>query len=163
MSEPAPDYQASPELVEYVEQKAEANLADRLRVAAATRAEGNLLLGLLLAGAGGSLGLGATLGLIDPFGWPLLAMAAYLFSVATVLSLKVIAGTPYPTAGNEPDLMLGRQMPLSVNRAREVVTLQARIDQAAYQNEQRSRWLERCRLAACATPIVGLLAYLAGS
>jgi hypothetical protein len=145
----------------YIENAGRESLKSHHENADMLRREANTMLTLFLAGAGVALAYAAP----DKSSVPGVAAAAfvssvYLFGLAIVVASKTLSFGEYPAMWNEPR-ELGKETDLARMRARELDLLQERIDGAARINGARSRWLNRCRVAAAATPVVALLTYAA--
>lgn len=145
----------------YIENAGRESLKSHHENADMLRREANTMLTLFLAGAGVALAYAAP----DKSSVPGVAVAAfvasvYLFGLAIAVASKALSFGEYPAMWNEPR-ELGKESDLTRMRTRELDLLQERIDKAAEINAARATWLNGLRIAAAATPIITLAAYVA--
>lgn len=147
------------ELLDYIEGEARINAAFHLTNADNLTKEGNTLLNLLLAGAGGALALvAALLQKTTPVPswqpWAVGAASAYLFILAALVVWKCLWVQEIWPPANEP-----KNFPLTgytVEQIREfdLQNKQQCCDNNRVRNERVGTWLNRCRALAAATPVV---------
>lgn len=155
--------------LDWAEKAAVEHLRCRLATGDVLLAQASQLLALLLAAMAGALALGSkifTAG-AGPAEWGAATVAAWLGAVATVLTLKAIATRETQTLYNEPQNLyqaeLLQEHSLSALREFELQNMQGRIDLTKRRNSEVAWWLDACRYAAAATPVVfALAAWAAG-
>lgn len=147
-------------IAEYAEHAGIENLKERIEVAAVIQRESNTAVTLFLSGAGASLAYAAHIAETNTsFAVGTLVASAYLFFLAGLLARECLGLIAYPATWNEPRNLNRAEYTLEEIRGWELENIQARIDQAVAINEQRSKWLNRCRLAAAFTPAIAVLAW----
>ena len=152
------------EKLDFIEAEAKANVAFHLACAEALAKESNILLTVLLTGAGASLGYVINLVEKDAPQWLLYGLGAvsvYLFTIAALTTWKCLwARLIYPPA-NEPKNLCQDDLDADTIRRGELKNRQTCIDMNKDRNEGVGSWLNWCRLLAAATPIVFAAAALA--
>lgn len=149
---------------DYIEAEAKANFAFHLACAETLAKEANVLLTVLLTGAGASFGFvinlvekGASQWLLYGLG----AVSAYLFAIAALTTWKCLwVRTMYPPA-NEPKNLNQTNLSIAAVRRSELKNKQIYIDKNKERNDSVADWLNRCRMLAAATPLVFAVAALA--
>lgn len=148
--------------VEWAERAGIENLKQRLENADHLREQANRLLQLLLVAMGGTLAYGARV--FEPgqqataVAAASLAVALWLCWVAVVLMVKCIATEASELLYNQPKNiykpeLLKEHTPDEI-RAFELANIQARINRTMPRVAQRAHWLDVCRYATVATPLV---------
>lgn len=141
----------------YIEKAARDNLDGHRNVADIIQRESNVLLALVLSGAAGALALSAqTSALANAMTVPSIVTSVYLFLIAVVVAAKCLTLLEYPALTNEPRNLLVANLTLEQIRTYELDNVQKRIDDSVKINGQRANWLNRCRYAAAATPVVAM-------
>ncbi len=143
--------------LDYAEKAGIENMKDRTKNGDLMRREANMLLALLLSGGGAALYFAAKQ---DPLSAVALGVSFWLFFVALVLTFKCLMFIDYPAVWNEPKNLNHKGYEIDAIRVFELENLQQRIDQASALNYTKSGWLNKCIIAACATPVIGLIAWL---
>lgn len=143
-------------LTDYAERAGIENMRVRVEAADGIRREANTTLALLLAGAGAALTVAA--GGADQ--WPALLVSLYLFGLGALLVRKCLHFGAYPAVWNEPAHLNRPEHSLEDVRRWELENLQQRISSATAINASRASWLNGIRLAATATPLLGLLVWV---
>lgn len=146
-------------LLELVERAAYENLREHIGNADLIRKEANTTMALLLAGAGAALAYVGNAVAMQPLMAAALSVSVYLFALAGLLNWKCLGLVAYPALYNEPGNLNHPEYALEQVRQWELENVQARIDEAAAINTRRSRWLNRCRYAAVATPLVAIIGW----
>lgn len=149
--------------LDLAESWARATMAGRYETARIIEAQTNTALTVLLAGAGAALGLAAQWADKGPGLWQgALCASLYLFLLAAGVVVRCLQLRIYPAqhqvAANLVACLV-EDNDLDHCRHREVLGLERRAEQARDINEARSRALNAYRLAACLTPLVGLLGF----
>lgn len=147
--------------VEWAERAGIENLKQRLENADHLREQANRLLQLLLVAMGGTLAYGARVfepGQFTPVAAGSLAVALWLCWVAVVLMVKCIATEASELTYNQPKNiympeLLKDHTPDEI-RAFELENIQARIHRTMPRVARRAHWLDMCRYATVATPMV---------
>lgn len=121
--------------------------------------EANTLLTVLLAGIGAALSYGMRVfdqATQTPMAWGAFACALWLAWVGGVLMLRCIMTRPIMPVHNEPKNIYKPTLDLSEEKIKgfELDLVQARIEAAKQRNTEVAWWLDRCRLATIATPVV---------
>lgn len=153
--------------VEWAEKAALENLKARLATGDVLHAHATSLLQLLLAGMAGALALGIQV--LEPGAtaaqWGAAAVAAWLALVAVALVYGCIATRETWVAHNEPKNLYQPELNLTQTQVRafELENIQIGIDATKKRNRKVAYWLDRCRYAACATPLVFVLGALIGT
>lgn len=145
----------------WAEQAALGNLKQRLETGDVLLNQANTLLTLLLAGVGGSLAL--ALQPLRAEGLAALSIAAgavalWFSGIGSVLVWKCIATRETQMLHNEPANLynpdwLQQYTPEQIVGS-ELTNLQQRIQATKRRNGSAAQWLDRCRFAAVATPLV---------
>ncbi len=152
--------------IDWAERAGLDNLRGRLATGDMLHANAMQLLQLLLAGMGAALGFGARVFAsgAGPVEWGAAFVAAWLAAVAAVLTLKCVATRPTQVLSNEPAHLYQPELNLSELELRgfELQNIQQRIDLTKARNRLVAAWLDWCRYAACATPLVFALGAAAG-
>lgn len=141
-------------LLDYAERAGIENLKERSQNADAIHKEANTLLALILSGAGAALYFSA-----NESSLAALIVSFWLFCVALILATKCLLFRDYPPVWNEPKNLTPEGYTLDEVRGFEIQNLQQRIEQATASNYTTSSWLNKCILAACATPLIGIIAW----
>lgn len=145
--------------LKWAEEAAIENLRGRIANADSLRQESNTLLTLLLAGIGGALAYAFKsfdAGVVTAAACGAAGVAIWLMIVAAILMNTCVLTKPMPTLFNEPKNIYRPDLKLTESEVRgyELDNLQGRIDQAKTRNRNLAWWLDRCRLAAIATPFI---------
>lgn len=149
---------------DYIEAEAKANFAFHLACAETLAKEANVLLTVLLTGAGASFGYvislmekGAPQWLMHGLG----TVSIYLFAIAALTTWKCLwVDVMYPPA-NEPKNLNQTNLSIAAVRRSELKNKQTYIDKNRDRNDGVADWLNRCRMLAAATPLVFAVAALA--
>ena len=145
------------EIIDFAESEAKANAAFHIANSDALAREGNTLLNLLLAGAGGSVAYLVNLAGKSSLFWQqtgIGAAAVYLFIVAALLLWKCLWVRPIWPPSNEPGNFPLDGYDLDAIRRVEMRNRQTCITANVGRNDAVGMWLNRCRALAAATPIV---------
>lgn len=153
--------------LDWAEKAAMEHLKGRLATGDALHAQATQTLTLLLAAMTGALAIGAKV--FDagsgPVQWGAAAVSAWLGCIAVVLTLRAIASRATQTLYNEPQNLYQSELAEKYNllelRSFELQNVQVRINLTKARNQNVAWWLDRCRYAAAATPLVFLVAALA--
>lgn len=157
-----------PTLLDWAEKAAVENLKERLANLDQLRAHANNLLQLILVGIGGALAYAVKVfdpGPVGPLVAGALATVLWLCWVAALLVAKCLSTRRVPVVFNHPKNLyndIAKQDGLDKWRERELETLGQRIDGVKPIVESVGTWLDRCRYAAIATPVVFSLGALVG-
>lgn len=151
------------DFLDFVERHAEQNIAFHLANADALRHEANVLLTVLLSGAGGALGLAAGTGGIERMSAIGLGVAGvYLFGVAALVVECCLKIRELQPPANEPAKLLSlADQSLEGVRHGELLNMQDRIDLIVKRNAFVGAWLNISRRLATATPIIFIAAVAA--
>jgi hypothetical protein len=143
--------------LDFVEVQAEKNAAFHLSCAEALAKEANVLLTILLAGGGASFWYTVKLLVAGTTPWLLCgvsSIAVYLFFLSGLLTWKCLwAREMYPPA-NEPQNLTNEELELDEIRRLDLRNRQACIDLNRERNDSVGLWLNRCRIAIAATPLI---------
>lgn len=148
-------------LLDYIEKEAKENAAFHLSNADSLIKESNALLNLLLAGAGGSLGLMITLAQKSAphwQTWSVGAVSAYLFLLAGLLLYQCLWIKPLYPPANEPCNLMQEGFDVYQIRRADLQNKQACIDLNRERNDAVGLWLNQCRAMAACVPIVFVVA-----
>lgn len=152
-------------LIEWSEQAGLENLKSRLAALDHLGMQANSLLQLLLLGMGGALAYGVKVfepGKVTPLVAGAFAVSLWLAWVGAILIIKCIMTQEQPVAHNSPRNLYRPDLLAQYSpeewRKFELDNQQKRIDAAKRLNIQMAWWLDRCRLAAVATPLVFIAA-----
>lgn len=164
-----PDKTDSAQHLDWAEKAAVEHLRARLATGDTLLAQSNQLLALLLAGMSGALAVGAKV--FEPntsaIAWGAAAVSIWLATVAVTLTLKAIATRPTQLLFNEPKNLYRAELAEAYSFAQmrefELQNIQARIDETRLRNLNVAWWLDRCRYAATATPLVFAIAAIAAA
>ena len=149
------------ETLTYIEKAARENLDGHRSVAEMIQRESNVLLALVISGAAGALAYSAQpSALANGMVIPSLTTSLYLFATAVVIAAKCLALQEYPSTSNEPRNLRTGNLPLEQIRLFELENIQKRIDDSVAINGRRADWLNRCRYAAAATPVVAIATWV---
>lgn len=147
---------------EWAEKAGIENLKHRLATGDVLLAQANTLLSILLVGIGGALS--QAIKLADPAGaavtaWGAAATTIWLVWVAAMLVWRCIATRETEVPYNAPKNIYKPELGLSEKqlRAYELAHIQSRIDFTRARNAKVAFWLDSCRYATIATPLVFLL------
>lgn len=144
--------------LDWAEKAAIENLRGRLATGDFLTTHANGLLNILLVGIGAALSFGARVftPTATPMDWGAAWVAAWLSAVALILVHQCISTRKTPALFNEPKNIYKPDLGLdeATIRKAELDNVQERIEQAKERNSQVAFWLDRCRYAASATPIV---------
>lgn len=146
------------DLLDYAEQAGIANMQEWVDVANMIQREANTALTVLLAGGAGSIAYAAEHA-GSAMGWAAAASAVYFFGLAALLNVKCLGLIRFPATHNEPMNLYQPQYTLTEIRAVEIENLQQRILDAQAHVDQRSVWLNRCRVLAAGVPAAALLGW----
>lgn len=144
---------------QWAEHRSDENLKHLLASGDMLLGQANTLLSLLLAGIGGALAYAMRLAEpvpASPAAWGAAAVATWLMVVAVVLIYRCIATRLTQVPYNEPRNMYKPALNLSADEIRgfEMEGVQIRIDSTRARNSVVAFWLDACRYAAAATPMV---------
>lgn len=150
--------------LDYIERAAVANLQEKSAIADGIQREANVTLALVLAGAGGALAIFADAsGPVANVRGAALAVAVWLFLLAAVVVLKVLAFRDYPATYHEPKSLWRDDLSLDQIRADVLGNLESAIERAHEINANRAIWLNRCRAAAAiVTPLAAVTGWWLG-
>lgn len=153
--------------VEWAEKIGTENLKGRLAAGDFLLSQANTLLSFLLGGIGGAMIYGARIfnAAPAPIEWGAATVAIWLAAVAVILAAQCIITRSTPALYNEPMNVYKPELKLSEMAIRqfELENVQARINDAKARNSRIAAWLDRCRYAALATPLVfAAAAFVAG-
>jgi hypothetical protein len=141
----------------YIEKAARDNLDGHRNVADMIQRESNVLLALVLSGAAGALAYSAqSSAMANAMSIPSIVTSVYLFLIAVVVAAKCLSLREYPALTNEPRNLLVPNLTFEQIRTFELDNVQKRIDDSVKINGQRADWLNCCRYAAAATPVVAI-------
>jgi hypothetical protein len=151
------------EKLKWIEDEARANAAFHVASADVLAKEANTTLNLMLAGASGSLAY--MVSLVERSGWVwsaagMGAVSGYLFALAAVLVVKCLRIRKIWPAANEPENLIKSDLDLADLMTDQLASKQRCIIRNRDRNEEVSLWLNRCRVAVTATPLVFILAAL---
>lgn len=147
-------------LLEWAERAAIENLKERLANLDQLRAQASSLLQLILVGIGGALTFAVKVfdpGAIGPLVAGALAVVLWLCWVAAMLVWKCLSTSRVPVVFNHPKNLYNDEAKVAKVdewRERELHTLGRRIDGVKPIVESVGAWLDRCRYAAIATPLI---------
>jgi hypothetical protein len=150
----------TPTLIEWAERAAIENLKERLANLDQLRAQASSLLQLILVGIGGALTFAVKVfdpGPVGPLVAGALAVVLWLCWVAAVLVRKCLSTSRVPVVFNHPKNLCNEEAKAAKFddwRERELRTLGDRIDGVKPIVESVGTWLDRCRYAAIATPLL---------
>lgn len=155
-----------PTLLDWAEKAAVENLKERLANLDQLRGQASSLLQLILVGIGGALTFAVKVfdpGPIGPLVAGALATVLWLCWVAALLVWRCLSTSRVPVVFNHPKNLYNdaaKQAGLDDWRERELQTLGNRIDVVKPIVESVGAWLDKCRYAAIATPLVFTLGAL---
>lgn len=159
----------TPTLLDWAEKAAVENLKERLANLDQLRGQASSLLQLILVGIGGALTFAVKVfdpGPVGPLVAGALASVLWLCWVAALLVWRCLSTSRVPVVFNHPRNLYNdeaKQAGLDDWRERELQTLGNRIDGVKPIVESVGAWLDKCRYAAIATPLVFTLgAWVAG-
>ena len=144
-------------ILDWAEKAGIENLKERISNGELIHKESGTLLTLLLSGGGAALYFAMQ---HQELMIEALAISFWLFSIATVLVFWCLMFGNYPAVWNEPKNLTQTGYTLDQLRQFELENIQGRIKQATEINYIKSHRLNRCIIAACATPIVGFIVWL---
>lgn len=151
------------DLLVYAETAGMENIRRHMDAAGGLAKEANTTLTLLLAISSGALAyavkLAGVAGAISLFA-TMVVVTAYLFCLSAVLVKTCLIIGEFPNPANEPMNLYQKGFSVEQIREAELKNLQARIKQASQRNTVTAVWLNRVRLAATATPIVAIGAFI---
>lgn len=146
-------------LIDFIESEAKVNAAFHVANSEALAKEGNTLLSLLLAGAGGLSAYFVALAGKDVPTWQLAGVggaAAYLFILAGLTLWSCLWVRPIWPPANEPANFPLEGFDVDAVRIGEIPNRQACITANRERNDSIGMWLNRCRALAAATPIIAI-------
>lgn len=153
--------------IEWAEKTGLENLKGRLATGDVMLAQANQLLAILIAGIGGAIALGNKIftpaaGAAETAS---IATAIWLALIAALLTRQCIATRWTQVLHNEPKSLYppvnGHSM-LEIKEF-ELENIQVRIERTKLRNIGVAIWLDRCRYATAATPLIyAIAAYIAG-
>ncbi|PIF38016.1 hypothetical protein CLV01_3199 [Delftia sp. 60] len=154
--------------LDWVEKAAIENLRGRLATGDVLLAQSNTLLSLLLVGIGGSLAYVVKLlegSAASPLVVGMSSVSVWLFLVAAVLAFNCLFTRETQVLYNEPkslrnDTLKSLNLSFEDLRGFELENIQERIEKTELRNRCVAMWLDRCRGAAVATPVVFTVAAL---
>lgn len=160
------NHEAPDEALALAERDGRENLRERLATGEVLLTHANGLLNLLLAGIGGALAIGRTVFDAAPAAahvWGAAAVALYWMLVAAVLLSRCIMTRETQMLHNEPNGLYRPEVGWSYLQLRraELRLLQERIDRTKRRNAPVAWWLDTCRMAAVAAPLVFAIVALA--
>lgn len=150
---------------EWAEKTSLENLKHRIATGDVMLAQANGLLSVLLIGMGGAISYGIKVfepGPVAPSVWGAVAVAVWLMWIGIVLVFECIATRNTDVPGNEPDNIYQPEENPEGKGARkfELGSMQRRINSTKARNSAVAWWLDGCRYAALATPLVFLICTL---
>lgn len=154
------------EKLDFAEAAAKANADFHLACADVLARESNALLNGMLAGAAGALAYFVMLADKGAATWLRFGIAAaviYLFVGAALVLWKCLRVRPIYPPTNEPKNLVPEEFDLDSIRRSELKNRQACIDLNRDRNDLVGMWLNRCRAAAVATPLIFLVGAWAGA
>lgn len=152
---------------EWAERNGRENLRGRLASGDFLLQQANTLLSLLFVAIAGLMAYGVRIfnpG-AGPVDWGCAVAAAWLCGVAIVLSACCIATRPTQVLFNEPGNIYKPDLGLTQTQVLEfeMENLQGQINLTKLRNSTVAAWLDRCRYASIAAPLVFAVAgFLAG-
>lgn len=140
----------------WAEESATKLLLHRLGTGDVLLAQSNQLLNILLVGMAGALAWGVKIFAAGagPVEWGAAAVALWLAAVAVALTRLCIATRETQVPYNIPDHTYRPTASEEDVRWGEMLGVQARIEATVKRNAAVAYWLDRCRYAAAATPVV---------
>lgn len=148
-------------LIDWAENAALENLKARLAAIDHLSAQANSLLQLLVVGMGGALAFGVRVfdgGTVTPLVAGSFAVSLWLAWVGAILIVKCLMTQEQPVAHNSPKNLYQPEMLKRYSseewRKFELDNQQKRIDTVKKLNTSMAWWMDRCRLALIATPVV---------
>lgn len=157
-------------LLDYVEREGRVNAEFHIKCADDLFRSANILLAVLLSGAGGASALFVSLLSDDAIFWLQCATAAssvYLFVLSGLLVTLCISPREIYAPANEPGNIYDKAIRrYGIDKIREfnIRRRQDAIDKNIMRNDITATWLNRVQTSACVTPVVfifsGVLAYL---
>jgi len=153
---------------EWAEKAGIENLKHRLATGDVLLAQANTLLSILLVGIGGGLSYAMKLadsGAVAAPTWGAAAATAWMVWVAAVLVHQCIATRETEVLGSSPLNVYKPSLDLTEEQVHIhfMQQLQDRIVFTKTRNRMVAYWLDRCRYASIATPLIfGLAAWVAG-
>lgn len=154
------------DLIEFAEQEAKALLKSQTENRVVLERSRDVLLNMLLAGAGGSVALTVTLIKNPSEGWIFWGMvytSAYLFGLAALLLNGNKKGHFFMPSGNQPDNLYNdayKHMSIIAFRELYLQATQQVITHNRQNNNDYGAWLDKIRLFATATPLCFGVAYI---
>jgi hypothetical protein len=149
---------------EWAEKAGAENLKHRLSTGDVLLAQANTLASILLVGIGAAMGVAVKLaeGASGVLVWGSVASTLWMALVAAVLVHRCIATRETEVLGSAPLNVYKPEMALSEVEVRRyfMEQIQDRIAFTCRRNSEVAYWLDRCRYAAIATPLVFMLAVL---
>lgn len=148
---------------EWAEKAGVENLNHRLGTGDLMLAQANTLLSILLVGIGGGLGYAAKLmesGKTSQTFWGIAAATAWMAWVGAVLVHQCIATRETEVPGSAPLNVYKPEQKLTEDQVRRyfMEQLQERIAFTSKRNKTVALWLDSCRYATVATPLLFMLA-----
>lgn len=144
--------------IDWAEKAGMENLKGRIASGDALLSHANQLLTILLTGMAGALAWGVRIFSpgAGPVEWGAAAVSAYLALLACLLVQRCIATRLTQTLHNEPKNVYRPDLNLSELEIRtfELENVQARIEATKTRNQRVAWWLDACRFAAAATPLI---------
>ena len=151
--------------IEFAENEAKQNAAFHITNADSLAKESNVLLNIVISGAGGSLVYFINLAEKQAVGWLQLGtcfISVYLFLVAALILWKCLLIRPIYPPANEPKNLIPEKMDIDEIRLAELMNRQECIDENRIRNDEVGYWINKCRSLLIATPISFLVgAFLA--
>lgn len=148
------------ELIDYAETQGRENYAWHDAANAATRHEANVTLAFLIAGGAAALGTGIS-SAGAPHGQALIVLAVWLFLLAAAVQLRCLHFTPQMAPANHPLNVYLPQFDTLGIREIQLQHLEQAILHAIAEGNAKAKRLARLRLAACASPLIYLIAWAA--
>lgn len=149
---------------EWAEKAGAENLKHRLGTGDVLLAQANTLVSILLVGIGAAMGVAVKLaeGASGALVWGAAASTLWMALVASVLVYQCVATRETEVPGSAPLNVYKPEKSLSEMDVRRyfMEQIQDRIAFTCKRNSEVAYWLDRCRYAAIATPVVFMLAAL---
>lgn len=149
-------------MLDWAEQQGHENMRVRMQVTEALAKEAHVTLTLAMAALSGGVGYAVRLlgaGALQPAGWGLLVVTAWVAVVAGLLLGKCIMSRDLQIGANEPKNLYKPAYEVDDLRAAELEGLQRRIEHNTARNRAVACWLDRCRGMLVASQLVFIAAW----
>jgi hypothetical protein len=149
--------------IEFAENEAKQNATFHIANADALAKESNLLLNIVISGAGGSLVYFINLAEKQTSNWIQIGTAcisSYLFITAAIILWKCLLIRPIYPPANEPKNLLHETKTIDEIRLDELTNRQSCIDENRIRNDEVGYWINKCRGMLVATPLIFLFGVL---